>query len=264
MVLDEMVMDTVHRAMTVGNKLILFLTVGGSRVYDTAIDDSDHDLLGAFSLPLDRFIGIDTPSPKALTLTGSIERMDDYKAEYHLHEIGKFCSLVARCNPSALESVFCPVIKGYTFNVDDIKKLKNLSKPFITTLLNAPYKGIFKKFSGEFAKGKEFNVKKILNVYRSLIIGMHVIENGFFEFSVPKLSIKYGFEETFEMLMTGKREGNSSIDLPFLKKKLGYMYDMLNEVTGSSPLPPLPRKEDKARLNEFVVSFRKKLLLTKP
>lgn len=79
-------------------KYLLFKVNYGSHVYGTNIETSDNDIRGVFILPLEYYFG-------------NLEKQEIIKDEKNnevYYEISKFCELLSKSNPTALEILFTP------------------------------------------------------------------------------------------------------------------------------------------------------------
>lgn len=70
--------------------------VMGSHAYGLARPDSDYDRKGVFVAPSLKLLGLKPPKD---TITHT-------DPDYEYHEVGKFCRLALKCNPTVLEQLF--------------------------------------------------------------------------------------------------------------------------------------------------------------
>jgi hypothetical protein len=77
--------------------LIVLEAVSGSRAYGLETPQSDTDIRGVFILPEDRYFGFDYT-----------EQVCSEKNDIVFYELKKYCLLLAKNNPSALELLFAP------------------------------------------------------------------------------------------------------------------------------------------------------------
>lgn len=78
--------------------------IAGSTAHGLAREGSDEDLLGIYWEPTGNLVGINPPSVRSLTRTGT-------SPDYTYHELGKYMSLALKCNPTALELMW---LESYT------------------------------------------------------------------------------------------------------------------------------------------------------
>ncbi len=81
---------------------VLLRGVVGSTAYGLAREGSDVDRLGVFVAPTTEVAGLKWHDSKA-TQHGTSDQSD-----YTLHEVGKFCRLALKCNPSLMELLWLP------------------------------------------------------------------------------------------------------------------------------------------------------------
>jgi predicted nucleotidyltransferase len=79
---------------------ILLQGIVGSRAYGFAHENSDTDRLGLYAAPTNMFHGLGQPQESYVTT----------KPDLTLHEARKWCRLVLKCNPTAMELVW---LNGY-------------------------------------------------------------------------------------------------------------------------------------------------------
>lgn len=77
--------------------------VVGSRAYGLAREDSDIDTKGVYVASLDEVLGLNGPEvvSNSISLTGP---------DLEMHEVGKYCRLALKCNPTVLEQMW---LKSY-------------------------------------------------------------------------------------------------------------------------------------------------------
>lgn len=78
---------------------LLFVQETGSTAYNLAIAGSDVDYLGVYVAMTWMILGLDTPP-------GTITTPEGMKPDCTVHEVGKFCSLLLKGNPTIVESLF--------------------------------------------------------------------------------------------------------------------------------------------------------------
>lgn len=82
----------------------LLTGVVGSHAQGLANSDSDTDLLSIMAIRTEDLVKLRPPTEKQLTI---VEKNPDHA----MHEVGKFCRLAFKCNPSILELLW---LRGYT------------------------------------------------------------------------------------------------------------------------------------------------------
>lgn len=113
---------------------ILLEAVVGSTAYGLNHENSDTDKLGIFVAPTTEVSGFDWHSSKE-TISDTSPVGDDFT----LHEIGKFCRLALKSNPTVLELLF---LSEYETVTDTGKELLSLRDNFLgRTAIRSAYYG---------------------------------------------------------------------------------------------------------------------------
>jgi predicted nucleotidyltransferase len=94
--------DWTRPALTADMKILLSGVVG-STAYGMARPDSDRDLLGVFAYPTRRFLSLQPPGDRYLTI-------QQHSPDVTWHEVRKFLLLCLDCNPTANELLW---LEGY-------------------------------------------------------------------------------------------------------------------------------------------------------
>jgi predicted nucleotidyltransferase len=79
--------------------LLLYEYVRGSQAYGLALPTSDEDTGGVFAMGFEDVMGVST---------NKVEQVADERNDVVWYEIGKFLELLAKANPTMLESLFVP------------------------------------------------------------------------------------------------------------------------------------------------------------
>jgi uncharacterized protein len=78
---------------------ILLSGIVGSTAYGLATASSDVDRLGMYVAPTERFLGLHKPK-ESLVVT---------EPDITMHEVGKYCALALKCNPTVMELMWLPL-----------------------------------------------------------------------------------------------------------------------------------------------------------
>jgi len=95
---DKLLCDTcalIQPRLTLPGKII-YIKVAGSHSHNVALPESDVDLFGVYA----------APTPVVLSLTPPPETVDGKGPDYVIHEVGKFCRLLLKGNPTIVETLF--------------------------------------------------------------------------------------------------------------------------------------------------------------
>jgi len=80
----------------------------GSHAYGLALPESDLDMRTIHSVPLRKFLSVNPLTPQSHSATIEFNRYKEKELDIQSVEVGKFCSLCLKCNPSVLEMLFMP------------------------------------------------------------------------------------------------------------------------------------------------------------
>jgi len=78
---------------------LLFVQETGSTAYNLAVAGSDVDYLGVYVAPTRTILGLGEPP-------GTLTNPEGTKPDCTVHEVGKFCRLLLKGNPTIVESLF--------------------------------------------------------------------------------------------------------------------------------------------------------------
>lgn len=140
---------------------IIVARVAGSQSYGLATEGSDYDFAGVYQLP----------TQEILSLKQHKKTIDGKSPDYCFHEIGKFCLLLLKGNPSIIEMVFsveCEASESW----DLLRQNKNA---FLTRRSVEQYKGyangqLHRLERGEYlhTTGGKYNTKWATHMLRLL------------------------------------------------------------------------------------------------
>lgn len=234
----------------------LFATVSGAHLYGFESPDSDWDLRGAFVAPLGDAIGL-----KAYDETVSIlEDRDGLELDWVAHDVAKFARLMMRRNGYVLEQVFSPlVVHGGAW----LDELRELARGCIVRPLFHHYIG-FATNQRRLLEGGDATVKRMLYCHRVLLTGIHVLERGEIEASLPRLLDMHSFEGAGAVRewIEAKRQGAEKQPLEASAaerhaEQLDALTQRLEDAHDKCTLPDKPTTYD--ALHDFVVRARLEL-----
>ncbi|MBI2901884.1 MAG: nucleotidyltransferase domain-containing protein [Planctomycetes bacterium] len=135
------------RALARGKDLTLPLVVrSGSKAYGIDVPGSDDDFVGTFVAPLRDFV----------SLCGSDDTFTGFKPDFALHEIGKFCRLALKGNPTILEVLWNPdVVEQDEWG----RELTAMRSSFLHRGSLAPYVGYAESQMKRMVAGKRLHAK---------------------------------------------------------------------------------------------------------
>ncbi|MYS82993.1 nucleotidyltransferase domain-containing protein [Embleya scabrispora] len=128
----------------------LLMGLVGSTAYGLATAESDEDLLGVYIADSRQVLGLDG----AKVTSGS--RVTT-KPDVTMHELGKYCGLALKCNPTITELLWLP---EYRVETEAGRRIRALRDAFLSTeYVRAAYGGYAvqqaKRLSGRHQAGKE-------------------------------------------------------------------------------------------------------------
>lgn len=178
-----------------------FATVGGSHAFGYATELSDCDVHGVHILPLKQVIGLYGGSEV-------IERKvteGEHEIEISTYDLKKFILLLVKGNGNILEDLYSPLIVHTSPLHED---LKILGKGCITKMCSSHYRGM--AFNQQ--RRMQLNdVKKLLHVYRCLLMGMHLMASGTLELNIAALAEEYHQDQVLDVILW-KQSGMEGLD----------------------------------------------------
>ena len=114
----------------IDDKRLLFEHVAGSTLYNLNISDSDVDTRGLYIAPKEQLFGLGLDYQ---------DQVSDERNDNTWYELGKFCNLLLKSNPTVLETLFVPEDKIITTPSEIIKPLLENRNQFITKKCFKPF-----------------------------------------------------------------------------------------------------------------------------
>ena len=184
---------------------LLFATVSGAHLYGFPSANSDYDLRGVHILPKEECLSLKKEQE-------TIEVMEEKELELDLvtHDVKKFFLLLLRPNGYVLEQLLSPLI---VHQIKEHEELKANAHLFITSHHAHHYLGFSKSQWRLFEKESPHRIKPLLYVFRTLLTGIHLMEEGVIEANLIKLNEKYGLTYLNE-LIEAKTNGAEKETLP--------------------------------------------------
>jgi uncharacterized protein len=232
----------------------LFATLSGAHLYGFESPDSDVDLRGAFVLPLEKIIGLQTGSETVTTTyfeegTGAPLEMD-----LVCHDILKYCRLLHKGSGEILEQLYSPLVVWPSPELDELRSL------FASKI----GRGFFYHYRGflgnqlRFLDKPDATVKDALYAYRVALTGIHLLKSGQPMAHLPTLLEDYPQEGLDELLAQKRTQNEKTILESELKQfhriRLLDLDVQLQEAFKNSPLPE--GNGGLEQLNQFVIRVR--------
>lgn len=153
---------------------VLYSSISGSHLYGVANAASDIDWKFIYCLSREKLLGLDPPTVKKMTSEGKFEEPGS-KFEWVGHDVGKFCQLLLKGNPTMVEMLFSHVAfaKHHSYHVDTWADLTKRRKKFLSKKVVKQYlgyiEGQLKRLESKLAlhtKGGEWNTKWAYHMLR--------------------------------------------------------------------------------------------------
>ncbi|WP_265737653.1 nucleotidyltransferase domain-containing protein [Peterkaempfera bronchialis] len=208
----------------------------GSRAFGLATEASDTDRRGIFVTPTSAFWRLEKP-PRHLA--GPLPEQFSWEVE-------RICELALAGNPSALEVLHSPLVE-HTTPVGD--ELRALAPAFLSRRIHRTFvrhaDSQFARAEARRARGEQPKGKHLLHLLRLLACCAGLLETG-------RLRLDVG-EERAALLAVGRGE----IDWDEIGVRRDRLTRRADAALADSPLPAEP---DTARVEEWLVSVRRRTL----
>jgi predicted nucleotidyltransferase len=182
----------------------LFLTVSGAHLYGFPSPESDVDLRGAHLLGLKQVIGLrparETHERGAVT--------DGLKVDLVSHDLTKYMRLLTAKNGYVLEQVFSPYV---VLSWPGFERLRALARGSLNRSLYYHYRGWAHSRWKVFTSEEPKRAKSILNVYRILLTGTHLLEACEVDANLPRRAAERGLDFVLDLLER-KRRGEATLE----------------------------------------------------
>jgi uncharacterized protein len=210
-----------------------FACIVGSRAYGLAGPGSDTDRRGIYV----------TPTPRFWRLTSPPSHVDGPGPERVSWELGRFCELALKANPTVLECLWSHLVE----QIDDTgRELVSLRGAFLSRRLAATYAGYgqaqLRKLESSEARTGSIRWKSAMHLLRLLLAGRHVLRTG-------EILVDVG--EHRELLLA-VRHGARTIDQ--VTRLAGELLDELVRAETGSPVPVAP---DRRTVEDFLIRTRR-------
>jgi predicted nucleotidyltransferase len=240
--------DTRQRAAKSAVLRPLFVTVSGAHLYGFPSPDSDIDLRGCHQLPLASVVGLERP--KETWETSGVH--EGIEVDLVSHDVGKYLRLLVTNNGYILEQVFSPLVAlGQAF----LDELRPLAQRCITRHHYHHYRGFYATQRKLLAKEEPKRAKPVLYAYRVLLTGIHLLQTGEVEASLPQLNQRFELPGIDELISskTGEQIAPTDLDWPFHERQLAELEQRLDEAFAASTLP---EERDRRPIHDLLVRLR--------
>jgi uncharacterized protein len=204
---------------------VILEAIIGSHAYGLATANSDVDRRGVFVAPTEAFWRLDKPET-------SVEGPSPEQLSW---EVEHFCKLALKSNPTVLETLVSPLVEIITPMGEELRELLPafLSQYAVRAYTRATEMQLSRA-------GRNLKPKQLMHVVRLRLLGLHLVRTGELTIAADRSLLRIRNEELpwDEAVAWAHRLG-----------------DELNSTTG-----PLPEEPDRARVEDWLVSVRRRML----
>lgn len=212
---------------------VILHVVVGSRAYGLAREGSDTDHRGVF-VP---------PATLHWSLDGAPEQVEDKPGEACYWEVRKFLVLALKANPTALEVLATPLVRGASALGEELRAMREAfySRRCVDTF-SSYAASQFRKLERDQRTHGDFRWKHAMHLIRLLLTGARLLETGALDLDVTAerdrlLAIRNGAVEFAEVDAWRQR-----------------LHARLEAAAATTPLPAEP---DRARVEDFLLRARR-------
>jgi len=232
---------------------LLLMTVSGSHLYGFPSPDSDYDLRGVYILPVREVIGLYDGRE---TLDTMVMR-DGIEIDTVLYDVKKFFGLLLKKNGLVLEQIYSPLV---VYTTPEHEELKVLARKCISRHHKHHYYGFAEGQWKLFHKQQPHQVKPLLNIYRILLTGIHLMRSGEVEANLLRLNdifkLPYVPDLIARKLAGPEYAVLESADVAFHQREYERLLKELQQSAEESSLPDGPTVDDKNALNDLLMRLR--------
>jgi uncharacterized protein len=233
----------------VGPETPLFVVVAGAHLYGFPSPESDVDLRGAHVLDLRDVVGL---RPVRETFRSSLAGTPEI--DFVSYDLGRFLRLLAGKNGYALEQVLSPHV---VVAAPGFERLRALAQGSLNRTLYHHYRGWARGRWKSFTSEEPKRVKTLLYVYRVLLTGLHLLDNGEVEANLHRLATERGLDDVAD-LVERKRTGARTIlereEVERHAQQVSRLENAIGRAYEASSLPDVA--PNLAEMNEFLIEMR--------
>lgn len=250
------IISKVKKELNRYNATLFYLTISGSKLYGFDSKDSDIDYRGCYVINTHKLLGLKGRPREVIELGKE-------KDDIVLFELQKEINLALDGNCNVLEHL---TSKPLYATAEYLTLQPMLLSSYGKNGIYGSYKGMatfnYKKF---IASGRKNTVKKYLYVFRGLLAGIYALEMKRIEPNILVLNKHFKIPEVKDLVLI-KQKGKEKDPLP---KKLDSgrieeiilkLFEKIDKTYQKSDLREKPEKEDKERIEKWLIQLRKKNL----
>ena len=227
----------------------LFVTVSGAHLYGYPSPESDVDLRGAHLLGLRQVVGL-RPSRETHERNAVVEGVE---MDLVSHDLSKYMRLLTAKNGYVLEQIFSPHVVMAWPGFD---RLRALARGALSRSLYHHYRGWAHSRWKVFRSEEPKRVKTLLNIYRILLTGTHLLEASEVDANLPRRAAERGMDFVID-LVERKRTGEGTLERTEVEnhaQRVSALEAAMLRAYQTSQLPDsVPNLDD---INEFLIETR--------
>ncbi|NGY59039.1 nucleotidyltransferase [Lentzea sp. NEAU-D13] len=197
----------------------------GSHAYGLATEESDVDRRGVFVAPTESFWLLEKPST-------SVEGPSPEQLSW---EVEHFCKLGLKSNPTVLETLVSPLIE---INTPMGEELQALLPAFLSRYAVRAYTRATEMQLSR--AGRNLKPKQLMHVVRLRLLGLHLVRTGELSIAADRSLLRI-------------RDGSMPWD-----DAVAWAHRLGDELASADG--PLPEEPDRARVEDWLVSVRRRML----
>ncbi|MDX8056732.1 nucleotidyltransferase domain-containing protein [Lentzea sp. BCCO 10_0798] len=197
----------------------------GSHAYGLASAESDVDRRGVFVAPTEAFWRLEKPPT-------SVEGPDPEQLSW---EVEHFCKLGLKSNPTVLETLVSPLVEISTPMGEELRDLLPafLSRYAVRAFTRATEMQLSRA-------GRNLKPKQLMHVVRLRLVGLNLLRTGRYDITADRSLLKI-------------RNGEMPWD-----DAVAWAHRLGDEIAQAEG--PLPEDPDRARVEDWLVSVRRRML----
>lgn len=232
---------------------LLFATISGAHLYGFPSHDSDFDLRGVHILPVKETIGLN--EIKETIEVNEIQ--DNLEIDLVTQDVKKFFNLLLGRNGNVLEQLYSPLILRSTPEYEELKEIANNC---ITRYHAYHYLGFAKSQWKLFTKAEVKKVKPLLYVYRVLLTGIYLMNEGRIEANLNLLNEEFKLSYLDDLIAKKSAEKEKTTiedtEITFYQQEYERLTFELETDFENSKLPE--EATAKPALNDLLIRLRMK------
>ncbi|MGF1486139.1 MAG: DNA polymerase beta superfamily protein [Prochloraceae cyanobacterium] len=232
---------------------LLFTTISGAHLYGFPSPDSDFDLRGVHILPVQEVVGLN--EIKETIEVNKIQ--DNLEIDLVTQDLKKFFNLLLGRNGNVLEQLYSPLILQTT---PEHEELKSIANNCITRYHAYHYLGFAKSQWKLFTKAETKKIKPLLYVYRVLLTGIYLMNEGIVEANLNVLNQEFKLSYLDDLIAKKLAEQEKTTientEINFYQQEYERLTIELETAFENSRLPE--EETAKPALNDLLIRLRMK------